>query len=106
MEQRKDSKELAIEISKEVASGNYSNLAILSHTPSEFVIDFAKVLPAMPKATVATRVIMTPEHAKRLFFALKENITKYESQFGEIKLHNATPKGVIPMGFGPNTAEA
>ncbi len=106
MDNNKPTKELGFEISKEVAAGNYSNLAIITHSGSEFFIDFAKVMPAMPKASIATRVIMTPEHAKRLFLALRDNLSKYESQFGEIKLHNNTPKGTIPMGFGPNTAEA
>lgn len=96
-------KELSLELSKEVAPGNYSNLALITHSTSEFIIDFARLLPGVPKATICTRVIMTPEHAKRLMLALKENIAKFESQYGDITLHNpGVPPGAIPVPFGPN----
>lgn len=96
-------KELSLELSKEVAPGNYSNLALITHSTSEFIIDFARLLPGVPKATICTRVIMTPEHAKRLMLALKENIAKFENQYGDIKLHNpGVPPGAIPIPFGPN----
>ncbi|WP_038028770.1 DUF3467 domain-containing protein [Thermonema rossianum] len=75
-----------IEISEEVAQGIYSNLAMIAHSPSEFVLDFIQMLPGMPKAKVKSRVIMTPEHAKRLLLALEDNIKKYEAHFGEITL--------------------
>lgn len=99
-------KELNIEISKELAAGTYSNLAIITHSSSEFIMDFARMLPGMPKVQVASRVIMTPEHAKNLYNALRDNIQKYEARFGEIKLSSSLPKCVIPMGFGPNTSES
>lgn len=80
-----------IELTEEVAEGNYSNLAIITHSPAEFVIDFAKVLPGVPKAKVKSRVVMTPLHAKRLFRALADNIKKYESTFGPIQDMNEVP---------------
>ncbi len=70
---------LDIELDETTAQGNYSNLAIISHSTSEFIIDFATVLPGVPKARVKSRVILTPEHAKRLLLSLQENITRYES---------------------------
>lgn len=90
---------LNIEISNEVAKGIYSNLAIITHSSSEFVLDFVRILPGTPKAEVATRAIMAPEHAKRLLKALKDNVEKYEKQFGEINIPNNQPS--IPMGFMP-----
>lgn len=98
------SNELSIELSSEVAKGNYSNLAIITHSSSEFILDFARMLPGTPKAEVASRIIMTPEHAKRLFMALSDNLSKYESQFGEININN--PKGGIPLPFTPGSAQA
>ena len=83
-----EKKELQISVSPEVANGTYANLAIIGHTSSEFIIDFVRVMPGMPKAGVQSRVIMTPEHAKRLLNALRENIGGYERQFGEITLQN------------------
>ena len=81
-----DSKKIDIEIKPEVAQGRYANLAIITHSSSEFILDFAQNMPGMPKMQVASRIIMTPEHAKRLLGALTENIRKYEAQFGEIRL--------------------
>lgn len=75
-----------IEIKPEIAGGTYSNLAIISHSHSEFVIDFATMLPGPNKACVGSRIVMAPEHAKRLMHALMENVGKYENQFGEINL--------------------
>ena len=89
-------KELNIELSAEVAQGSYSNLAIISHSNSEFIIDFVRMLPGIQKPRVANRIIMTPEHAKRLMLALKDNVDKYESQHGEIKLSRQEP--AMPMG--------
>lgn len=94
-------KDLKIELSSEVAKGSYSNLAIITHSSSEFIFDFAKLLPGFPKAEVTNRIIMTAEHAKRLYLALHDNINKFENQFGEIHLHT---KPTIPMGFGGNNA--
>ncbi len=101
-EQNNDNK-LNIELSEEIADGIYSNLAIISHSTSEFVFDFIKVMPGMPKAKVKSRVLMTPEHAKRLLQALQENIMKFEANHGKIK--DLGPSG-IPMNFGGPTAEA
>ncbi|MCX8113228.1 MAG: DUF3467 domain-containing protein [Bacteroidia bacterium] len=75
---------LNVELSEDVASGIYSNLAIISHTPSEFVIDFLQVLPGLPKARVRSRIILSPYHYKRLLLAMQDNLQKYESRFGEI----------------------
>lgn len=77
---------LDIELTEEVAQGHYSNLAIISHSNSEFIIDFAAVLPGMQKAKVKSRVILTPEHAKRLLMSLQDNITRYESAIGKIEI--------------------
>ena len=81
-----DPKKIDIEIKPEVAQGRYANLAIITHSSSEFILDFAQNMPGMPKMQVASRIIMTPEHAKRLLGALTENIRKYEGQFREIRL--------------------
>lgn len=88
-------KQLNFEIKPEIASGEYSNLAIITHSHSEVILDFAKMLPALPKAQVCSRIIMTPEHAKRLMNALIDNINKYESQFGPIDLGGNGPKGTF-----------
>jgi hypothetical protein len=97
--------ELNIELSSDVAQGSYSNLAIITHSSSEFIIDFIRMLPGVPKAQVNNRIIMTAEHAKRLFLALQDNIAKFESQYGEIELHNE-PINKVPINFGNNSAEA
>jgi hypothetical protein len=91
---------LNIELSDEVAEGIYSNLAIITHSRSEFVIDFVKMLPGVPKAKVKSRIILTPQHAKRLLKALQDNIQKFESMHGEVKEADAQQ---IPHNlFGPN----
>ena len=77
--------EIKIELSPEVANGHYSNLAIISHSANEFIVDFINALPNMQQAKVQSRIIMTPENAKNLLFALRDNIQKYEAIFGEIK---------------------
>jgi hypothetical protein len=76
--------QINIELPEEVAEGIYSNLAIISHSHSEFVVDFIRLVPNVPKAKVKARVILTPQHAKRLMAALADNVKKYESQFGVI----------------------
>ena len=83
-------KELKIEITPEVAAGHYSNLAVISHSPNEVFIDFINMAPNMPQAKVQSRIIMTPENVKNVLFALRDNVAKYESMFGEIK--HKTPK--------------
>lgn len=75
-----------IELNDEVAQGHYSNLAIIAHSTSEFVIDFAAVLPGVQKAKVRSRVILTPEHAKRLLLSLQENVSRYEANIGKIEI--------------------
>ncbi len=99
-------KEFKIEIKPEIAKGSYSNLAIITHSHSEFIIDFATMLPGLTKPEVGNRIIMTPEHAKRLFFALQDNLNKYESQFGQISLGNNEPKATFPMGGFGNGAKS
>ncbi|MCH5327585.1 MAG: DUF3467 domain-containing protein [Coprobacter sp.] len=83
-----ENKEIQIELSPEMAEGIYSNLAVISHSSSEFVVDFVRLMPGVPKASVKSRIILTPEHAKRLMFALEENILSYEKQFGPIHTNN------------------
>ncbi len=106
MSQENNDNKLNIELTEEIADGIYSNLAIISHSQSEFVLDFIKVMPGMPKAKVKSRVLMTPEHAKRLIHALQDNVDKYESMHGKIKDLGPGPQGGIPMNFGGPTAEA
>ncbi|HNX13107.1 MAG TPA: DUF3467 domain-containing protein [Paludibacteraceae bacterium] len=100
MDNNENQNQLNIELSAEVAEGTYSNLAIISHSSSEFVIDFIRMMPGTPKANVKSRIILTPEHAKRLLFALQDNINKYEQQNGKIKVPDNNQLPPIPMGFG------
>ncbi len=78
--------QLQIELKEEIAEGTYANLAIIAHSTSEFVLDFVRMMPGVNKAKVKSRIVMTPEHAKRLAIALQDNIMEYEAQFGEIRL--------------------
>ena len=96
--------QLNIELSEQVAEGEYSNLAIISHSHMEFVLDFIRLVPNVPKAKVKSRIIITPQHAKRLMKALADNVHKYESQFGVIDDHNQPP--MPPMSFNTPTAQA
>ncbi|MDR0799858.1 MAG: DUF3467 domain-containing protein [Dysgonamonadaceae bacterium] len=89
---------IQIELSDEIAQGIYSNLAIIAHSSSEFVVDFVRMMPGVPKAKVQSRIILTPEHAKRLMMALIDNVKKYEAQNGEIKLQG---QGFVPPIMGP-----
>ncbi|MCC6939713.1 MAG: DUF3467 domain-containing protein [Flavobacteriales bacterium] len=95
--------QLNIEISEEVADGVYSNLAIITHSNSEFVLDFVRVMPGVPKAKVRSRILLTPQHAKRLTRALADTIQKFEQAHGEIR-ESEMPE--IPMSFGGPTAQA
>lgn len=105
MEEGKNVNQINIELKDDVGQGTYSNLAIITHSSSEFVLDFVRVMPGLPKAEVKSRIILTPEHAKRLLLALKDNISKFENSFGPIK--NVEGSGpVIPMNFGGPTAQA
>ena len=101
-----EDKQIRIDLKPEVAKGTYSNLAIISHSHSEFIIDFATMLPGIPKPEIGSRIVMTPEHAKRLLNALADNIVKYESNFGEIELPGS-PKGTFNISdFNPNGAKS
>ena len=91
-----------VELDAEVAQGKYSNLAIITHSPTEFILDFAAVLPGVQKAKVRSRVILTPEHAKALMMSLQENVARYERNVGEIKLNKV--RG--PQGGGFNMGQA
>jgi len=94
--------QLNIELPDDVSEGIYSNLAIITHSPSEFIVDFVKMMPGVPKAKVKARIILTPQHAKRLYKAMKENISKYEAMHGEIK----DSGGNMPFNIGTPTAQA
>lgn len=94
--------ELKIELTPEIAAGHYSNLAVISHSANEFFVDFISVAPNMPQAKVQSRIIMTPENAKNLLMALRDNVNKYEQTFGEIKRKapvNGPKNGGIPNPF-------
>ena len=104
MSEEKKQEGLNIELTEEVAEGTYSNIAIINHSPSEFVVDFIQMMPGVPKAKVKSRIILTHQHAKRLMNALNDNISKFQAQHGEIK--DVDPTGGIPMNFGGPTAEA
>ncbi|HQW42822.1 MAG: DUF3467 domain-containing protein [Chitinophagaceae bacterium] len=95
--------QLNIEISEEVAEGSYANLAIITHSHAEFVIDFVNVMPGTPKSKVKSRIILTPQHAKRFMKAITENIQKYEAVNGAIK---DLEEIQLPMNFGGPTAQA
>ena len=94
--------QINIELDETVAEGTYSNLAIINHSVSEFIVDFINVMPGIPKAKVKSRIILTPQHAKRLMQALADNVHRFEQAHGEIKDYEQPP---IPMNFGP-TGEA
>ena len=91
----KKSQQINLELPESESSGKYSNLVLVAHSPSEFVLDFTQILPGLPKAKVVSRIILSPTHAKGLLRALNENLQKFESQFGEINL----PKAGIKPGF-------
>ncbi|MBD3385150.1 DUF3467 domain-containing protein [candidate division KSB1 bacterium] len=100
------SKQINIEVGEKEAEGIYSNLALISHSPAEFVIDFTRMLPGVPKTRVYARIIMTPQHAKSFLKALNDNVEKYEKQFGEIKIHSELPKPGNPIGFNPQSGQS
>ena len=103
MEEQNLDGQLNIELSEEVAEGIYSNLAIITHSNTEFVLDFIRVMPGVPKARVKSRIVLTPEHAKRLARALEDNIEKFEAVNGRIKVLD---EASLPMNFGGPTAQA
>jgi len=106
MEDNKNKNQLNIELSEEIAQGTYSNLAIITHSSSEFVLDFVRIMPGIPKANVKSRVILTPEHAKRLLMALEDNVNKFEKINGPIKISGPHNPMIPPMNFGGPAAEA
>lgn len=95
--------QINIELSDEMAEGTYSNLAIITHSQSEFIVDFIKMMPGVPKAKVKSRIILTPQHAKRLYKALQDNIAKFERLHGEIAVPE---KEILPINFGGPKAQA
>lgn len=97
MEKENQNNQLQIELKEDVAQGIYANLAVITHSSSEFILDFIRVMPGLPKASVKSRIVLTPEHAKRLMRALQDNISKYETTFGPIRL----PEGM----YAPPIAE-
>ena len=101
-ENEKKQQGLQIDLPQQVAQGEYANFAIITHGSSDFVVDFARVLPGVPKAQVCSRVILAREHAKRLLGALQENIMRYEHQFGQIKMpeQQQAPRTIAPFGKG------
>jgi hypothetical protein len=96
--------QLNIELSEEIAEGTYSNLAIITHSNQEFVLDFIRIMPGTPKAKVKARIIITPEHAKRLLTALEDNIEKFEAVNGRIKVQQEP--SAFPMNFGGTMGQA
>lgn len=100
-----EEQKININLTPEMANGKYVNLAIIAHSPSEFVVDFVCMMPGQKEANVQSRVVMTPENVKKLLFALQENVSKYEKQFGAIKLNGTPASGsTIPMSFGGGQA--
>lgn len=98
-QQQPQQQQINVELGEKEAEGIYSNLALITHSPAEFVIDFTRMLPGVPKTKVYARIIMTPQHAKSLLKALEDNVKKYEGQFGEIKtMHDTRNKS---FGFKP-----
>ena len=104
MQVQQPKKQLNIELGEKESEGIYANLAIITHSPAEFIIDFTRMLPNVPKAKVYSRIIMTPQHVKSLMKALEDNISKYEAQYGEIKLHNVQDTNGIGFKTGTQTA--
>lgn len=102
MDKKED--KINIELNDDVASGIFSNLALINHSPTEFIVDFVQMMPGVPKAKVKSRVILTPQHAKKILRALADNVHKYESNFGEIK--DLESVNNIPLNFGGPAGEA
>ena len=104
MEHNNNKGQLQIDLPQEVAQGEYANFAIITHSSSDFILDFARILPGLPKATVKSRVILAPEHAKRLLMALQDNVVKYENNFGKILIPQQEKGTIAP--FNINKGEA
>lgn len=103
-ENKQQQGQFQIELPQDKAQGEYANFAIITHSSSDFVLDFARVLPGVLKAQVRSRVILAPEHAKRLLMALQENIVRYEREFGQIKIPNQAPRTIAPFNVGKGEA--
>lgn len=103
MDDKNNPNQINIELPEEIAEGTYSNLAIISHSHSEFVVDFVRLVPNVPKAKVKSRIILTPDHAKRLMRALADNIKRYEAQFGAI---DEQEQPAFPLNFSTPKAQA
>jgi Protein of unknown function (DUF3467) len=104
MENQEQANQINIELSEEMAEGIYANLAMIAHSNTEFVIDFIRLMPGVPKAKVKSRIVMTPEHAVRFLQALKDNVERYQDSFGDIKDMSDMPK--IPFNFGGTMGQA
>ncbi len=100
MDTQQPDQSLQIELAEEVAEGVYTNLVMIAHNPEEFVLDFIRVLPGVPKARVKSRVVVTPGHARRLLAALADNIAKYEAQYGDIGEPHPGPQGMFTIPGG------
>jgi len=96
--------QLQLDLPQDVAQGQYSNFAVITHSSSEFIVDFARMLPGVPKMQVKSRVIMAPEHAKRLAMALQENIMRYEREFGKIQIPNQKDRTIAPFNISKGEA--
>ena len=101
-EKKQDQKQINIELDEKIAEGIYSNLAIINHSVSEFVVDFISMMPGTPKAKVKSRIVLTPQHAKKFLKALTDNVSRFEKAHGTIKDYEQPS---IPLNFGP-TGEA
>lgn len=105
MEDKQQQSQINIELGEKEAEGNYSNLAIISHSGAEFIIDFTRIFPGIPKAKVHSRIIMTPQHCKLFLNAIKDNIERFEAQFGEIKIMGSSNDNGLgfQIPINPNT---
>lgn len=107
MEEKKNQNQLNIELPEEIAEGIYSNLAVISHSNAEFILDFIRIMPGVPKGKVKSRMILAPSHAKRLMRALQDNVMKYEQNFGPIKEDTQMGDTIdFPINFGNTKGEA
>lgn len=104
-DKKENKNQINIELTEDIAEGTYANLAMISHSNSEFIVDFIRVVPGVPKAKVKSRIIITPEHAKRLLVALQENIRKYEEKNGSIDTSSQDSFN-LPMNFSGTMGEA
>ncbi len=102
----KNKQQISIELPEDVAEGTYANLAIISHSQSEFIVDFIRMVPNVQKVKVKSRIILTPQHAKRLMMALADNVKKFEAQNGPIKEGKYSGPGLPPITFNTPPGQA